>query len=150
MSSTKKILTSLHGRRIGLSQDKKLVVEGRICVVQDDQGALSLVSSTPGALNATGALTTALIKGGLVTSTTGAAVVATLDTGGVSQTAYPTLLINEAFDWSVVNTGPNAFTVTAPDGTHTLVGAGVVATGTSGHFRTRKTAANTFITYRVS
>lgn len=33
---------------------------------------------------------------------------------------------------------------------HTIVGSGVVATVTSGHFRTVKTAANTFITYRLS
>ncbi len=32
---------------------------------------------------------------------------------------------------------------------HTVVGAGAVATATSGLFRTRKSAASTFITYRI-
>jgi len=103
---------------------------------------------TPGTLNATGALTSALIGGGIVTSTTAAAVVATLDTGTVSDAAFD-LAVGDAFDWYAIATGANSFTVTASAG-HTIVGSGAVATLTSGHFRTTKTAANTFITYRVS
>jgi len=49
----------------------------------------------------------------------------------------------------VINTGgSNAFTVTAATG-HTIVGAAAVAASSSGLFRTRKTAANTFVTYRI-
>lgn len=103
---------------------------------------------TPGTLNATGALTAALILGGIVTSTTGAAVAATLDTGTVMDTSA-TFAIGDSFDWTVINTGANAFTVTAAAG-HTIVGVAAVATVTSGRFRTLKTAANTFITYRIS
>jgi hypothetical protein len=102
----------------------------------------------PGTLNATGTLTSALITTGLVTSTTVGAVVATLDTGAVMD-ASSTFAINDAFFWSVVNTGPNTFTVTAAASGHTVVGAGAVATGTSGRFVTRKTAADTFISYRI-
>ena len=103
---------------------------------------------TPGTLNATGALTSLLILGGIVTSTTGAAVVATLDTGTVTDTSA-TFAIGDSFDWSVINTGANSFTVTAAAG-HTIEGVAVVATVTSGRFRTRKTAANTFVTSRLS
>jgi hypothetical protein len=103
---------------------------------------------TPGTLNATGALTAALILGGIVTSTTGAAVAATLDTGTVMDTSA-TFAIGDSFDWSVINTGANTFTVTAAAG-HTIVGVAAVATVTSARFRTLKTAANTFITYRLS
>lgn len=103
---------------------------------------------TPGTLNATGALTATLILGGIVTSTTAAAVVATLDTGTVMDTSA-TFAIGDAFDWSATATGANSFTVTAAAG-HTVVGSGVVATVTTGRFRTTKTAANTFITYRLS
>ncbi len=102
----------------------------------------------PGTLNATGTLTAALIKGRIVTSTTAAAVVATLDTGTVMD-ASGTYAIGDAWDWSAIATGANSFTVTAAAG-HTLVGSGVVATVTSGRFRTRKTAANTFVTYRLA
>ena len=104
--------------------------------------------TTPGTLNSTGTLTAALIQGGIVTSTTGAAVTATLDTGTVMDTSCD-LAVNDSFDWAAIATGANAFTVTAASG-HTIVGSGVVATATSGHFRTRKTAANTYVTYRLS
>jgi hypothetical protein len=102
----------------------------------------------PGALNATGTLTAALIGAGIVTSTSAAPVVATLDTGAVMDAAVQ-MEIGESFDWSVINTGPSAFTVTAAASGHTVVGVGAVATVTSGLFRTRKTAADTFVTYRI-
>jgi hypothetical protein len=103
---------------------------------------------TPGTLNATGALTAALILGGIVTSTTGAAVAATLDTGTVMDAAA-TFAVDDSFDWTVINTGGNTFTVTAAAG-HTIVGVAAVLTVVSAVFRTRKTAANTFVTYRIS
>ena len=105
---------------------------------------------TPGTLNATGTLTAALITGGIVTSTTIAGVVATLNTGAIMETAITNMAVNDSFDWSVVNTGPNTFTVTAAASGHTVVGAGAVATATSGRFRTRKTATDTFVTYRLA
>ncbi len=109
---------------------------------------LGNVQGDPGTLNATGTLTSALIQGGIVTSTTAAAVVATLDTGAIMD-ASGTFAIGDCFDWSAINTGANTFTVTAAASGHTVVGAGAVATATSGRFRTRKTAAATFVTYRI-
>lgn len=104
----------------------------------------------PGVLNATGTLTAAMIAAGIVTSTTAAAVIATLDTGAVMDAALQ-MEIGESFDWSAINTGgANAFTVTAAASGHTVVGAGAVAASSSGTFRTRKTAADTFITYRLT
>jgi hypothetical protein len=103
----------------------------------------------PGVLNATGTLTAAMIAAGIVTSTTAAAVTATLDTGAVMDAALE-MEIGESFDWSAINTGAaNAFTVTPAASGHTVVGAGAVALTSSGVFRTRKTAADTFITYRI-
>lgn len=108
----------------------------------------SQYQATPVALNATGAITAAAIFGGILTSTTAAAVAGTLPTGTVMDAAS-NLAVGDSFDWSVIATGANAFTVTAAAG-HTIVGTAVVATVTSGLFRTVKTAANTFITYRLS
>ena len=105
--------------------------------------------ANPGTLNATGTLTSALIATGIVTSTTAAAVAATLDTGAIMDAAQD-FAVGDSFDWSVINTGANTFTVTAAASGHTVVGAGAVATATSGRFRTRKTAADTFVTYRLS
>jgi len=104
--------------------------------------------ATPGTLNATGTLTAALILGRIVTSTTGAAVAATLDTGAVMDAAG-TFAIGDSFDWTVINTGGNTFTVTASSG-HTIVGVAAVVTVTSATFRTLKTAAATFVTYRLA
>lgn len=103
----------------------------------------------PGVLNATGTLTAAMIASGIVTSTTGAAVTATLDTGAVMDAALQ-MEIGESFDWSVINTGGNAFTVTAAASGHTIVGTAAVATVTSATWRTRKTAAATFVSYRLA
>jgi uncharacterized protein YaiE (UPF0345 family) len=103
----------------------------------------------PGVLNATGTLTAAMIASGIVTSATGAAVTATLDTGAVMDAALQ-MEIGESFDWSVINTGGNAFTVTAAASGHTIVGTAAVATVTSATWRTRKTAAATFVSYRLA
>jgi hypothetical protein len=67
----------------------------------------------------------------------------------------------EAFDWTLINTSVNAvdtITVTANTG-HTLVGSGIVQSshsttgglyGNAATFRTRRTATNTWITYRLN
>jgi hypothetical protein len=104
---------------------------------------------TPGTLNATGTLTAALVFGGIVTSTTAAAVTATLDTGTIFDAAQ-SFVIGDYVDWSAINTGgTNAFTVTASTG-HTIVGTAAVSANTTGRFRTLKTATNTFVTYRMA
>lgn len=103
--------------------------------------------AVPGTLNATGALTAALMNKGIVTSTTGSNVTATLPTGTVMDLSN-SFDIGDSFDWTAINTGGNTFTVTAATG-HTIVGGGAVAT-TSDTFRTKKTAANTFVTYRLT
>lgn len=106
------------------------------------------VQQAPVALNATGPLTSAAILGGIATSTSAAAVTATLPTGAVLDAAS-TLAIGDSFDWSVINTGVSTVTVTAATN-HTIVGVAAVLTVTSGLFRTVKTAAGTFVTYRMS
>lgn len=124
-------------------------VEYSIGVAPGCPSSIKILSQpAPGTLNATGALTAALITTGIVTSTTAAATVATVPTGAVMDAAID-LAINDSFDWSVVNTGPSAFTVTAAAG-HTLVGTAAVATLTSGRFRTCRTAVQTYVTYRLS
>lgn len=110
--------------------------------------AASALQGAPGVLNATGTLTAAMILAGLVTSTAGAAVAATLDTGAVMDAATD-MAIGESFEWGVIVTGANAFTVTSPGASHTVVGNVVVPANGSGRYRTRKTAAATYVTYSV-
>ena len=110
---------------------------------------LSPVQVAPGTLNATGTLTVALCLTAIVTSTTAAAVTATLDTGATVELAS-NWAVNDSFDWAVINTGgANSFVVTAAASGHTVVGSGTVAASSSGQFRTRKTATDTFVTYRL-
>ena len=77
-----------------------------------------------------------------------AAVIATLETGAVSDLATE-WDIGEGCDWGVINSGPSLLTVTSPGASHTLTGLGTVATTTAGTFRTVKTAADTFVTTRI-
>jgi hypothetical protein len=113
-----------------------------------DERLLTYAQADPVAVNVTGAVSSTAIFGGLITSTTAAAVAGTVPSGAVMEAASAAL-INDAVDWSVIVTGANAFTVTAAAG-HTLVGNAVVATATTGRFRTRKTAVDTFVTYRIA
>lgn len=151
MAATKKILVSLHGKRIGLSQDNKLVVEGRTVPTADDAGTTPCIQGAPGTLNATGTLTAALIATKIVTTTAAAEVVATLDTGTAMDTALAaTVAIGEALDFEVVNTAAvENLIVTAASG-HTIVGNPTVAPRTAAKFRSRRTAASTWVTYALS
>lgn len=151
MAHTKKILTSLHGRQCGLAHDGKLVVGGRTVVTQNDAGNQRIIQGAPAAVDSTATLTIANLQTGIITSSTAAAVTGTLPTGTLTDAGFtdPPLAVNESFEWSVTVTGAtNAFTVAAGTA-HTLVGSGVVLAATSAQFRTRKTAANTFVSYRI-
>lgn len=117
---------------------------------QVQQGRLiSGVQADPNTLNATGTISPTMMLNGLLTSTTAAAVTGTLATGAVTDLAS-NFNANDFFDWSVINTGAtNAFTVQQAASGHTVVGNMTVAASSSGRFRTRKTAADTFVTYRL-
>lgn len=109
-----------------------------------------------GALNATGTLTAALMLGGIVTSTTGAAVTATLDTGALLEAAfialYPAVQVGDYFEFSVINTGAaNAFTIATASGwTDGGNGFFAVALSTSARFGVRRTAAGTYTIFKIA
>ncbi|CAB4156019.1 hypothetical protein UFOVP670_50 [uncultured Caudovirales phage] len=96
------------------------------------------------------AYTTASILGGLVTATPSAGRNIQLPTGAAMDLAS-TFAINDFFDWSVITLAAFALTTTAGASGHTLVGSGATAatSGSAARFRTRKTAADTFVTYRI-
>lgn len=107
---------------------------------------------TPTALSATATLTIAQLLTAIITASGTTAKAFTLPTGTLTDAAIgaPSLPVNGCFDWAIVNTGTSSGAVTVAAGTaHTLVGSATVAIGTSAGFRTRKTAANTFVTYRM-
>jgi hypothetical protein len=87
----------------------------------------------------------------IITSTSSTAVSLTLPTGTLMDGGITGIANDEAFDWSIINTGSSAGAVTLLAGTaHTIVGNAVVAISTSGRFRSRRTAAATWVTYRIS
>ena len=153
MASTKVILTSVHGRALGISADSKLVLWGRTVPSMDDAGVFVGVQAAPGALNTTGTLTAALLKSGILLSSTPAGVTGTFDTGANIDAAFTgkqALSVNDAFDLHVINTGvANTFTVATASGV-TAVGSLVVNASTSGKFRIRKTSAGNFVVYRIA
>jgi hypothetical protein len=115
----------------------------------------------PAAETVAATLTAAELVGGLITGThaAGATQAYTLPTGTLLDAAV-NMNIGEAFDWFLLNLSAAAIdTITVTAGaTHTVVGVMIVQsvhvstggiTGNCGHFRTRKTAANTFVTYRI-
>lgn len=117
--------------------------------------AIGAGNVTAGALNATGTLTAALMVGGLITSTTAAAVTATLDTAALFETALKAILgavlpVGLTTEFTVVNTGANGFTIaTAAGWTDGGGGFTAVAAGTSATFRTVRTAANAYTLFKM-
>jgi hypothetical protein len=76
-----------------------------------------------------------------------------LPTVALLEAAYPSMSekVDSAFDFFVVNIDAGADAITVAVGTGwTLVGAGAVAAGSSGHFRARKTGVGAWTVYRVS
>jgi len=114
---------------------------------------LFVTQPTPSAVNASATLTIAQLLTRIITTTSATAVAFTLPTGTLTDAGILNgqLLVDQSFDWSIVNAGSAVGIVTVSGGTgNTLVGSGVLAITTSATFRTRKTAANTFVTYRVA
>jgi hypothetical protein len=115
-----------------------------------NDGVIAHDQPAPTAVNATETLTIDKLKTGIITSTSAAATDMTLPTGTDTEAGFSAVYTNFTFEWSVINTGPSLVRVLANTTTHLVVGSGSVATGTSGRFATRRTAANTFTTYRLA
>ena len=114
-----------------------------------NDGVIAYDQPAPAAVNATATLTIANLKAGIITSTSALATDMTLPTGTDTQAGFSGTYDNFTFEWSVINTGPSLVRMLAGTA-HTVVGSGSVLTGTSGRFASRRTAANTFVTYRLA
>jgi hypothetical protein len=127
------------------------------------QGRLeSGVQVTPTAKTIAVTLTAAELLTNIITGThaAGATAAYTLPTGTLLD-ASSTFLVDEYFDWSLINLSAAAadtITITAGQD-HTIVGNPIVQSanastggiyGNSALWRTRKTAANTFVSYRIA
>lgn len=119
---------------------------------------------TPTAETGAATITVADILTGLVTVSHagGATAALTLDTGTLMDAGRPShLKTDEAIEWALINTSAAAadtVTITAATG-HTIVGAPIIPSahsttgglhGNGAIFRSRRTAANTWVTYRLA
>ena len=123
-------------------------------------GTIVRSQGTPGAYTVTAGLTAAHLYGGLITTTgvTGPSV-HQLPTGTQIDAVVPGAATGDSFDFHIINTGTGASddaTITVNTDV-TIVGnptVGSLTDGTiisgSGHFRARRSAANTWIVYRLS
>jgi hypothetical protein len=121
-----------------------------------DQGA-------PTAMTTAATITIAGLMSGIITGThtAGATAAYTLPTGTVTDAGVD-MAIGQSFDWVLINLSAAAadtITLTAAAGGSTIVGNPIVQSahastgavyGNSAQFRTRKTAAETFVTYRIA
>jgi hypothetical protein len=129
---------------------------------QVDEVILTKPQPTPTALTVAATLTPAQILTGIITGThtAGATQAYTLPTGTLMDASLQ-LAVNDSFDWVLICLSAattDTITLTAATG-HTIVGNAIVQSanaasggiwGNSAQFRTVKTAANTFVTYRIS
>lgn len=121
---------------------------------QVQQGRLDIqVQATPAVVADGGAMTftAANLLNGLVTATPTTGRNIALPTGANMDLASE-FAIDDSIDWSLITLAAFALTVTNAASGHTLVGSGATAatSGSAARFRTRKTAANTFVTYRLA
>ena len=84
-----------------------------------------------------------------IINTTGTTYTLTLPTGTTLNTLVTWYTVDLGFDFSVINTASGTVTLGLNTGV-TNLGSLAVATGTSARFRIRRTAASTYIVYRLS
>lgn len=115
-----------------------------------ETGTFWQYAPAPTAKAAATTLTAAELRTGIL-STTGTTYTITLPTGtaiDAGWTGAPTTGIG--FDWYVVNTATGAITIAVGATGMTSLGSLIVALSTSAHFRLRRTAANTYVLYRLA
>lgn len=136
-----------------------LIIEAGAAEVTYQIGVAPVVSGVayqgaPTSQNTTATLSTAQVMSGLVTSThaTGATITLTLPNGADMDLASQ-FDVNEYFDWVVINNASGAgdtVTIANAASGNNVSGPAVIAISTSAIMRTRKTAADTFVTYRIA
>jgi len=116
--------------------------------VQVQAGAVVVWAPAPASISTTATLTNANIQGQII-NTTGTSYTVTMPLGTTMETLVPWATTNLGYDFTVINTASGTITMAVNTGV-TSLGALTIATGTSAQFRIRRTAANTFILYRMS
>lgn len=129
-----------------------------------NQGVYYRAQRAPTAKTVANTLTIAELQTKIINATptaTGATAAYTLPTGALVE-AGVTMEVDDSFDWILINNAlaaADTITLTAAASGHTIVGNPVVQSlhsstgavmGYSSMWRTRKTAFETFVTYRIA
>jgi len=112
-------------------------------------GAAVVYCPAPTTITGTATLTNADIRAQIINTTGAALYTVTLPLGTDLETLIPWSSVDLGYDFYVINSVPANITMAANTGV-TIVGRTLVATNISGQFRIRRTAANTFIVYRIN
>ena len=133
------------------TSDHRFRVNGTIqCDATLRIGTTFTRNAVPVNSNVSTTATAASLLTGIRTGTPTANIDLQMPTGTDLDAAFVSLANNQTLEWTVINlaSATHAITVTA-NTDHTVVGNMVVAANSSARFASRKTAANTFITYRI-
>ena len=114
---------------------------------QFQAGAVMPYAPAPAAISAATTLTNANIQGQII-SATGTTYTITMALGTTLETLATWSTTNIGYDFFVINTATGVITMAVNTGV-TSLGSLTVAIGASAHFRLRRTAANTFVLYRL-
>ena len=114
---------------------------------QFQTGAVMPYAPAPAAISAATTLTNANIQGQII-SATGTTYTITMPLGSTLETLATWATTNIGYDFFVINTATGVITMAVNTGV-TSLGSLTIAIGASAHFRLRRTAANTFVMYRL-
>jgi len=147
-------ITSYCASNAGTTSDLRFKIAGSEKMRISAAGNIFRNQPTETSKSAAVTLTIAELLTGIVQFTGATIGTLTLPTGTNIEAGLPTAAtfpVDMSFDFSVINTGTasGAVTITTNTGL-TLVGSMVVPITTSGLFRVRKTATNTYTVYRIS
>ncbi len=115
--------------------------------LQMQTGAVMPYAPAPASISTTATLTNANIQGQII-NTTGTSYTVTMPLGTTLETLATWAATNVSYDFYVINTASGTITMAVNTGVTSLGGL-TIATGVSAHFRIRRTAANTFVLYRL-
>jgi hypothetical protein len=115
--------------------------------MQMQTGAVMPYTPTPGSISALTTLTNAQLQTQLI-NTTGTSFTLTMPLGTTLETLANWAAIDVGYDFVIINTASGTITMAINAGV-TSIGTLTVLTGISARFRIRRTAANTFVLYRI-
>jgi hypothetical protein len=115
-------------------------------------GVLSRNQAAPVAIDATATATISDLQVGILTSDAAVStpVTITLPTGTDMDGGFASPYTNQTFEWSVINLDGTETVTIAGNSDHTLVGAATIAANVSARWASRRTAATTWVSYRIT